>query len=755
MTKRNLRTTIFILFSFAKITFTIAQINKKITWDFPLPRTHTGILLGNGTQGLMVWGKDNLLNITIGRAGFWDHRGGNDFSVRVNYNGLKKLLQNNQQDSIKHAFEVPKLPNANPSFGQPRQIGGGRLEIELPKGWTLTKGELNLSKAEIQISATFQGRIQIITIRQAIIDELFWVTIPAGLTATKISLKSAWDFISEDLAKAGIEKPIIWLCPENNCGGFTQRLPEDVPLSIGYSRKGNTVSVATSLRYDSREIVEHKLQNNDYQRAIPLIESWWKNYWENIPKVSLPDPILQELYDYGLYKQACSTPPQGIACTLQGPFIEEYQLAPWSNDYHFNINAEMIYYPALMSGKFDHFKPLWNMIESWKTQISKNGETFFGRKGAMMLPHAVDDKCKVVGSFWTGTIDHACTAWMAQMAWLHFSYSGDKSILEKTAYPLLNGTFEGYWAMLEEKNGIFHLPISVSPEYGGNSFDAWGDNASFQLAALHAICKILPKAANILKMPIDPRWKEVDTKLPDYSLINKNIALWEGMELKEAHRHHSHLSSIYPFVSIDPNAETNKNIVQNAVNTWVEKGTGTWAGWSFPWAAIIHARTGQTEAAVSWLHYWKENFTNEGRGTLSNANTNGHSVFGQPVWSKLPENTPNREIMQLDAGFGALSAIYELLVQNRIDGIYVLPDMPFYWKSLFFQDIWTEGGFKISAKVELGKVVEVKIKSTREGNINLYHNLGEKYTINNAPKTGKFFEKKMKSGDEIVLIRAN
>lgn len=757
MTKNYCRTTIFILILSNILQYTTAQTLKKMTWEFPLPRTHTGILLGNGTQGLMVWGKDNHLNITIGRAGFWDHRGGNEFSLRVNYTHLKKLLQANKQDSIKSLFEVPKSPNTDPDFGRPRQIGGGRLEIELPKGWTLSKGELNLSKAEILITATNQGKIQIFSIRQAITDELAWITIPQGLTASKIKLKSSWDFIEQELTKAGIDKPIIWNCLDNNCGGFTQRLPADVPLSIGFNRKSNIISLATSLRYDSREIVEQKLKTIDYQSLNQIVDLWWKNYWESCPKVNLPDPTLQEIYDYGLYKQACSTPPQGVACTLQGPFMEEYQLVPWSNDYHFNINAEMIYYPALMSGKFDHFKPLWSMIDSWKNEILCNGESFFGRKGTMMLPHAVDDKCKVVGTFWTGTIDQACTAWMAQLAWLHYSYSGDKDVLEKTAYPLLTGAFEGYWAMLEEKNGQFYLPISVSPEYRGSQFNAWGESASFQLAALHAICKILPKAAIASKKPIDPRWQEVDTKLPDYTLdeSKQRIALWEGMDLIESHRHHSHLGSIYPFVSIDPNTEIHQKIVQNSLQNWRAMGAGKWSGWCVPWAAIIHARTGQTEAAINWLHYWNDNFTNEGRGTLHNANTNGHSIIGQPIWSKLPENASNKEVMQLDAGFGALTAIYELLIQNRMDGIYVLPDLPIYWKNLTFQDVWTEGGFKISAKVEAGRVTEVRIKATRDGEIKLFHNLGEKYSISNVPKSGKVFERKMKAGDDFILTRVN
>lgn len=40
-------------------------------WHFPLPRPYTGILLGNGRMGLMVWGSEDV-RISIGRTGFWD-----------------------------------------------------------------------------------------------------------------------------------------------------------------------------------------------------------------------------------------------------------------------------------------------------------------------------------------------------------------------------------------------------------------------------------------------------------------------------------------------------------------------------------------------------------------------------------------------------------------------------------------------------------------------------------------------------------
>jgi alpha-L-fucosidase 2 len=740
------------------------QTDKKLFWDFPLPRVHTGILLGNGTQGLMVWGQSNTLNITVGRAGFWDHRGGNDFATRINYKDLKRLLQEKKADSIAKAFEIPKRKDQSPNFGYPQQIGGGRIEITLPKGWNCAKGELNMHKGEIKITVQNKEKVQFITIRQSVYEELAWVSLDKDLVDSNIKLIPAYEFTKETLKKVGIAQPDTWNCSDGHCSGFTQKLPDDLPLTMFVQKVKSTITLATALRESGREFVEGKVKKANFSKQKQEADLWWKNYWASVPKVNLPDLILQEAHDYGLYKQACCTPPQGIACTLQGPFMEDYQIVPWSNDYHFNINAQMIYYPTLMSGKFEHLMPLWRMIDSWKSEISKNGESFFNQKGALMLPHAVDDRCNVVGTFWTGTIDHACTAWTAQLAWLHYQYSGDKTILEKYAYPLLVGAFEGYWAMLEEssENGYkkYNLPVSISPEYRGSNMDAWGKNASFQLAALHAVCQILPKASAILNKDIDSRWAEVSDHLPHYStfegvyldewkLKNKRIALWEGMDLIESHRHHSHLGAIYPFVTIDPNDKQHKMIVNNSLAAWRYRGAGGWAGWSIPWTSMIMARAGHTEGAINWLHYWNDNFVNEGRGTNVYANNQAHSILSQPVWQRSNENV--NEVMQLDAGFGALTAVYELLVQNRLDGIHVLPNKSIYWKNLDFQDVWAEGGFKVSAKVKEGSVVEVKVTATRENTLKLHHYLGGSFTINGVFKEGEIIEKKCQSGEVLIL----
>lgn len=741
---------------------------KPLTWHFPIRRPHAGVLLGNGTQGLMVWGEGRTLKITIGRAGFWDHRGGNEFAARTTYADVKRLLQAGDEEGIKAAFAVPEKTTAS-NLGHPQQLGGGRLEITLPDGWTLQRAVLDLATGTVNVfGQNSLGKQEKWVLRQAVNDELAWLEVPAALRGkTSQRLVPSWEHVRGQLEKVGVKAPEAF--EAGTTRGFVQELPEDDPLAIGYRPTPNGLALVSALGKSARQEVEKKLVSSPASNVQNPTSQFWQTYWQTVPRVQLPDPVLQEIVEYGLYKQACATPPQGVACALQGPFNEEYQLPPWSNDYHFNINIQMIYTPALASNRPEHLDPLWTMLNAWVPQMQQNGEQFFGRKGALLLPHAVDDRCRVVGTFWTGTIDHACTAWMAYLAYQHYRYTMDRTILEKTAWPLLEGAFEGYFAMLEAvpdgRGGTrWSLPISVSPEYGGSGMNAWGRDASFQLAALHRIARILPAAARALGKPIDPRWADVDARLPAYTTVDgvwmpefnskgTRIALWEGQDLVGSHRHHSHLGSLFPFCTVDPKDPQHAAVVRTSLNNWLFKGPGAWSGWCVPWASTIWSRMENPEAAVMWLRYWHENYLNEGRGTLHNAAFQGQSLIADYPWAKRPAEVPNREIMQLDAGFGALTAVFELLVQNREDVIYVLPAIHRDWKNFSFENIRAEGAFQISAKVEDGKTSEIRVRSLAGGTLRLAHGLGETYTVDGQPGTGSMLERAMQPGQVLVLRR--
>ena len=682
-----------------------------VRFEFPLPRPHCGIALGNGTLGILVWG-DEFLCLTIARAGFWDHRGGNEFALDATFDKVRELLEAGDETGIKALFAPPAIeePTDAATPSRPTQIGGARLEIRFKDKARPVSGTLK-ADGTLEIEMT-NGRV--VVVECSMDDEVAWLQ---GVEEARLRLRPSWEWVGEELEKHGVLAPHE-IGIEDGLG-FVQELPDDDALALVVRKRDGLLFIATALG----EVEDAAKSAVTRARQKPDTDSkyFWKAYWRDVPRVQLPDEKLQHFWNIALRKQAGLTTPGGVAATLQGPWMEEYQLPPWSNDYHFNINAQMIYWPALATNRLEHLATLWEMIREWMPTLRANGEKFFGRTGALMLPHAVDDLCQINGTFWTGTIDHACTAWMAQMAWLHYRYGLDEAILKDVAWPLLNGAFEGYWAMHEMVDGKFSLPVSVSPEYRASQMNAWGRDASFQIAAWQMIAQILPRAAEITGEEIDPRWREVEEKLPDYTLVNHRIGLWDGLELEESHRHHSHLAGIWPFASFDPLEEKHWETLALSIRFWNKMGAGQWTGWCVLWASILCSRLNLADAAATWLHWMLDNFTNVGWGTLHNADFVGTALHSDgSLYSRVkPEN---KEVMQMDATMGFISAVTEMLVQCRRDEIHVLPSIPRRWPSLSFDGIRCEGAFFVGADVKNGAATEVRVKSEKGGVLRLYPN---------------------------------
>ena len=213
------------------------------------------------------------------------------------------------------------------------------------------------------------------------------------------------------------------------------------------------------------------------------------------------------------------------------------------------------------------------------------------------------------------------------------------------------------------------------------------------------------------------------------------------------------MAGIYPFDVIDPLDPENRQIIKSTYDNWIRKGAGVWSGWCIPWASILHNRNNEPEAAVSWLVYWYRNYLNEGRGTLHNAAFGGMSNISSPGWFNIPEIERNREKMQLDAGFGALSAVLDLLVHQKRGTVYVLPKIHRDWREFDFKGIVVEGGFVIGADAKENKTQKISIKSKFGGKLRLAHGLGEQYLLNDVEMTGAILEKEFVEGEELILTR--
>lgn len=724
-----------------------------LVWHFPLKRPHAGVALGNGIQGLLIWGEETL-RITVARAGFWDHRNGQEIPPGTTFTAVRKALETEDDAGLAALF-----PKRAPGAPFPQQFGGGRLELTFLSGLRPIEATLDLATAEVVvvvgsgIGAPASGALRI---RQASDGEICWIEGDVALLAKSvIVLHSAHQLVRDNAMSAlGISAPTFWT--EADGGGFLQSLPADDPLAVGWRRASGRIMLATSLGSDAASRVTQTIDRFDAGTVEVARTKFWTEFWSNAARVSLPDPVLQRQFDYGLFRQAGLIRRHAPAATLQGPWMEDTTIPPWSNDYHFNINVQLVYGAALATGQAAEMQPLWDMLRGWLPRLRSLGEGFYGAPGAMILPHAVDDRCQMMGSFWAGAIDQACIAWMARLAYQYYDYTGDVEFLRTLVWPLLEGAFEGYFAMLETTTGAggakcYRLPISVSPEFGGSDRKkCWGRDASFQLAALHATIRLLQSAAPLLGRTEDPRWADVASHLPAYTLTDakdggyswigqpaQRIALWEGKDLPESHRHHSHLAAIYPFCTMNPFDPAHQKIVARSLNRWNTLGAGNWTGWCVPWASILCSRCGLPDAATSWLHLLAEQFTNEGHATLHNADASGVFAWddGSLAWPDHRKGADYHayEIMQMDAAMGVVSAILELIVSCRDGIIHIADRLPKGWRELEFTRIRTEGGFILDGRFRHGRADELTIMSTRGGDLRIAPALGQTWAFDGEP----------------------
>ncbi|MBN1641110.1 MAG: hypothetical protein JXA09_07730 [Anaerolineae bacterium] len=688
------------------------------TWAFPLPRTHTGILQGNGVMGVMIWGQDNVLRVTVNRGDFWDHRGGKPWVDGMSYAHIRRLLEAGDEAGLRALFEEGAVPAGHPQ--RPSLLPLGQIELVLDPALRLTRGELDMGSGQVVVRAEGEGRAFEAAFDLSMRAPLLHIAFSEPLPGASVRRVTAWNAVGDYLSQISFERPRFY--DEGDLCGWVQARPADPPLCLGYRIAGRDLWLGLEYGDDAaaaREAVRRQI--DAAARAGPQAlraetAAWWQRYWARVPRLELPNAHLDYLYRYGMYKFAGLTSPDGgVPAGLQGPWIEGDAMPPWSGDYHFNINVQMCYWPAYRANLLPHLLPLFDMIASWMPQLRENARILVGIEDGLMLPHAVDDRCTCMGGFWSGSVDHGCTAWVAQMMYDYARYSGDLDFLRTTAYPFMTGAMRVYEEMLERDGDGWTLPVGVSPEYRGSAIDAWGRNASFQLACIHWLCEHLIEAAAQLGEPPRPSWREIQRGLPRAALAGpagrEQIALWEGTPLEESHRHHSHLAGICPFDVLDLDDPEWQPIYEHSLRTWVYQGMGLWSGWCVPWAAMIHTRFHNPEIAELLLEIWERVFTNEGHGTLHDCVFPGFTLMGAPRLTGVDHGPRPPERMQMDAGMSATAAIMEMMLHTQRGVDVLFAGAPWAWKRVAFDGLLTGGAFLVGAERVDGRVTEVRVQS--------------------------------------------
>jgi len=419
-----------------------------------------------------------------------------------------------------------------------------------------------------------------------------------------------------------------------------------------------------------------------------------------VAAVNQVDPGLQALqFQYGRYLLIGCSRPGGLPANLQGLWNDNNHPA-WHSDYHANINVQMNYWPAEVTGLSECHLPFFDLIASqlpaWRKATAAAREFQLADGSPARRGFAIRTSHNITGGMgWNW--DKTANAWYCQHLWDHYAFGQDTNYLRTVAYPIMKETCEFWEDHLKAlPDGKLVVPAGWSPEHGPVE-----DGVSYNQEIVWDLFNHYVMAAAALG--VDPEYRGKIAGMRD-RLVTPGIGSWGQLlewmheehnpkypELdtrNDHHRHTSPLFAVYPGSQISasqtPELAAAAKVLLDARG--IDSGSDV-REWSFAWRTALYARLRDPENAYNMLRHFFA------------ARNSSPNLFGlhPPV--------------QLDGDFGITAGMAEMLVQSQAGEIELLPALPKEWPAGSVSGLRARGGYEVSLAWKDGQLTAATVKN--------------------------------------------